>query len=249
MASDVGRHALAQQYYTQALNMAMAAGSRRYAANVLSHMSRLTLQVGQRATQRDEAVLHARHSVALARTGLALGGSDLSAAQLALLHAMEARGLAVSGDPQAAREAIRAAESDYARSRPGDEPTWLAFYTPAELEADLGRALGDVGEHAQAARALANALRSYESWRVRSRCFVTTDLASVYLRAGDHDGVSAAARQALTAASPIASTRTTERLGALQRQLSPHVAQSRALRTLDEELTDFLTHSAVDARN
>jgi hypothetical protein len=33
MASDVGRPALAQRYYAQALNLAMSAGSRRYAAN------------------------------------------------------------------------------------------------------------------------------------------------------------------------------------------------------------------------
>ncbi len=247
MASDTGRNALAQRYYAQALNMAMSAGSRCYGANVLSHMSRLTLQMGMSAPSHDELVLHARQSVALARTGQALGGGDITAAQHALLHAMEARGLAAAGDPRAARAAITAAESHYARSRPDLEPTWLAFYTPAEVEADLGRALADVGDHGSAARALTTALETYEPWRARSRCFVSTDLADVHLRAGDHDRVVDAAQRSMRAAGPISSVRTTERLRTLQRRLEPHTARSRLLHQLDAQLTDFLT-PATDPR-
>jgi hypothetical protein len=38
-AVDIGRHSLAQRYYIQALNLAMSAGDRLYAANVLVRMS------------------------------------------------------------------------------------------------------------------------------------------------------------------------------------------------------------------
>lgn len=44
MTADVGRHSLAQPYYIQTLNLAMSAGDRLHAANVLTQMSRLTVQ-------------------------------------------------------------------------------------------------------------------------------------------------------------------------------------------------------------
>jgi hypothetical protein len=48
-AADMGRHSLAQRYYIQALDLAMRAGDRLYAANMLSYMSRMTLLIGQNA--------------------------------------------------------------------------------------------------------------------------------------------------------------------------------------------------------
>lgn len=57
IAADVGDHGLAQRYYIQALNLAMNGGNRLFAANILSDMSRLTIQnvAGRRC---------ARHAVA-----------------------------------------------------------------------------------------------------------------------------------------------------------------------------------------
>ncbi|MGH3899381.1 MAG: hypothetical protein ACRDTA_14295 [Pseudonocardiaceae bacterium] len=53
-AADVGRAALAQRYFIQGLDLAMAAGDRLYAAAVLSEMSRMTLQTGWNAlTEQD----------------------------------------------------------------------------------------------------------------------------------------------------------------------------------------------------
>ncbi|MGH3930828.1 MAG: hypothetical protein ACRDTF_12710, partial [Pseudonocardiaceae bacterium] len=45
MAADVGRDALAQRYYIQALDLAMRAGDRLYAAFVLATMSRMTVRI------------------------------------------------------------------------------------------------------------------------------------------------------------------------------------------------------------
>lgn len=45
-AMDVGRHALAQRYFIQALDLAMSAGDRHYAAFTLERMSHLTILVG-----------------------------------------------------------------------------------------------------------------------------------------------------------------------------------------------------------
>jgi hypothetical protein len=243
MASDLGRHALAQRYYTQSLNVAVSAGSRAYAANVLSHMSRLTLQLGQARTVEDRA-LNARQAIALARTGLTLAEGSATPAVKALLHAVEARGLGQLHDTSAARTALRSAEAYYARHRDGEEPTWMSFYTQAELDADLGRALNDLGETTPAARRLTRAMDGYETWRVRSRCFVNTDLAATQLNAGQAEEALAAGRAAIAAAAPIASVRTRERLRTLHGAAGSAAPRSRYARELHDELTHFLTEQA-----
>jgi hypothetical protein len=240
MASDLGRHALAQRYYTQSLNVAVCAGSRPYAANVLSHMSRLTLQLGQ-AGAVDDRALYARQAIALARTGLTLADGSATPAVKALLHAVEARGLSQLHDNTAARTALRSAETHYARHRDGEEPTWISFYSQAELDADLGRALNDLGDTGPAVERLTSALDSYESWRVRSRCFVSTDLATTCLHAGRPEEALAAGQAAITAAAPIASLRTRERLRTLHTAASVVADQSRHTRELHQQLTHFLT--------
>jgi tetratricopeptide (TPR) repeat protein len=240
MASDLGRHALAQRYYTQSLNVATSSGSRAYAANVLSHMSRLTLQLGQSGTADDRA-LYARQAIALARTGLTMADGSATPAVKALLHAVAARALSQVHDATAARAALTAAETLYARHRPGDEPPWMGFYTQAELDADLGRALNDLGDTTPAVRRLTSALDRYEPWRARSRCFVSTDLAATYLNARDPEQALAAGRTAIASAVPVASMRTRERLRALHTLAGPLVPKSRHVRALHEELAHFLT--------
>jgi hypothetical protein len=66
-AADVGRPALAQRYFIQGLDLAMAAGDRRYAAAVLSEMSRLTAQIALNALTEHDRLRNGRQTVALAR--------------------------------------------------------------------------------------------------------------------------------------------------------------------------------------
>ncbi|MGH3804422.1 MAG: hypothetical protein ACRDTD_30645, partial [Pseudonocardiaceae bacterium] len=68
-AGDVGRAALAQRYYIQGLDLAMAAGDRLYAALVLNEMSRMMVQLGQNALTEDDRFRNGRQAVALARAG------------------------------------------------------------------------------------------------------------------------------------------------------------------------------------
>ena len=133
MAADVGRSALAQRYYSQALNLATNAGNRLFAAVMLSDMSRLTIQ---NATGKHCA----RQAVALARAGTMLAGKA-TPTLAAQLSAIEARGHALCQDTSASRTAVLAAERHYELVRADSEPPWLSFYTEAELVADLGRAL------------------------------------------------------------------------------------------------------------
>ncbi|MGH4011483.1 MAG: helix-turn-helix domain-containing protein [Pseudonocardiaceae bacterium] len=230
MAADVGRPALAQQYYVQALNLAMNAGNRLFAATILSDMSRLTIQnaTGERC---------ARHAVALARAGTTVARKATSMLS-AQLSAMEARGHALCQDGSSSRAAVLAAERHYERFLLDSEPAWLSFYTEAELTADLGRALRDSGEPAHATRLMTHTLDSYEPWRVRSRCFVQTDLAAAYLVEGDHDHAAALIRDAINTAGKVSSGRTIRRIQSLQQQIRP--LRSAGLAELDNEITDFL---------
>ncbi|XVV02493.1 hypothetical protein ACQPW3_34825 [Actinosynnema sp. CA-248983] len=241
MASDVGRHSLAQRYYIQTLNLAMSAGDRPYAANVLSHMSRLTVQIGHAAATDHDRLRHARQAIALARAGQSVASGKATPLLSALLHAVEARGHALLGDANPTRTAVREAEQHYDRAQSGDEPSWLSFYTEAELAADLGRCLRDVGEPEQATRLIRRAMDSYEPWRVRSRCFVQTDLATAHLVGGDYEQAAALGRDAVRTAADVSSTRTLDRLCTLQRRLHPLRTGSRHLGELDDRITDLLT--------
>lgn len=115
----------------------------------------------------------------------------------------------------------------------------MSFYTEAELAADLGRALRDSGESGHAVQLLTHTLDSYEPWRVRSRCFVQTDLAAAYLVEGDHEHVAALTRDALSTAGEVSSDRIISRIRALQQQIQP-LRSSVNLTTLDDEISEFL---------
>ncbi|GAB3162134.1 hypothetical protein GCM10027059_14120 [Myceligenerans halotolerans] len=243
MAADVGRHSLAQRYYIQTLNLAMSAGDRLYAANVLSHMSRMTVQIGQSATTDEDRIRHAREAIALARAGQSVAHNKATPVLSALLHAVEARGHALLGDGNSTRTAVLSAERSYERVQADSEPTWLSFYTQAELAADLGRCLRDVGEPEQGTSLITQAMDTYEPWRVRSRCFVQTDLATAHLVRGDYEHAAALGRDAVRTAADVASTRTLDRLRTLQRRIHPFKAGSPHLVELDERITHLLTHS------
>ncbi|MGH3873671.1 MAG: helix-turn-helix transcriptional regulator [Pseudonocardiaceae bacterium] len=230
MAADTSRHALAQRYYIQALDLAIKAGDRLFAANMLSDMSRLTIQnaTGQRC---------AHQALALARAGMRVGGKA-TPTLAAQLSAVEARAHALCGDTSAARSAVLKAERHYERFRPDGEPAWLGFYTEAELAADLGRALRDSAEPTHAAQLMTRTLGGYEPWRVRSRCFVQTDLAAAYLIGGDHEHAAALTRDALSTAIQVSSSRTVSRIRALRQQIRQ--LRCADLAELDEEITGFL---------
>jgi DNA-binding XRE family transcriptional regulator len=235
-AVDVGRYALAQRYYIQALNLAMNAGNRLFAANILCNMSELTIlnATGTRC---------ARRAVALARAGITVAGTA-APTLTAQLSAAEARGHALCQDSGASRTAVLEAERYYEWFHPDGEPAWLSLYTEAELAADLGRALRDSGEPVPAIRLMTRTLDSYEPWRVRSRCLVQTDLAAAYLIDGNHEHAAALTRDALNTAGTVSSSRTVSRIQALQQQIRP--LHSAGLAELDDEITDFLRRARDD---
>ncbi|MGH3871782.1 MAG: hypothetical protein ACRDSR_09780 [Pseudonocardiaceae bacterium] len=244
-AGDVGRAALAQRYFIQGLDLAMAAGDRRYAALLLNQMSRMMAQFGQNALTEDDRLRNGRQAVALARAGLAVAQGAVTPALAAELHAVEARGLALVGDAREAHRAVLEARRCYESMCPESEPPWMGFYSEAAFASDLGRCLGDLGAAEQAIALSGAAVRDYEPWRVRARCFAQTDLAGAYLLGRDFEQAAALGRDALRTAAQVSSTRTLDRLHTLQRQIQPLRTAAPHLRELDERITDFLTRSST----
>ncbi|MGH3611031.1 MAG: helix-turn-helix domain-containing protein [Pseudonocardia sp.] len=96
-SADVGLYPLAQRYYVHALNLAVNAGDSLYAANLLSHMSRLTVQMGNSSPDENTRHKHALQAVSLARAGRMVAERRATPVLSALLDAVEARGHALLG--------------------------------------------------------------------------------------------------------------------------------------------------------
>jgi hypothetical protein len=242
-AADLGRHSLGQRYFIQALDLAMRAGDRLYAAEVLHEMGAMAMQLGRSVPTEHDRLRYGRQTAALARAGLTVAQGTATPAMAAQLHALEGMGLALLGDANAARRAVLAAERDYERSRAGAEPPWLGFYTEAAFAADLGKCLSDLGDPKQGIIMSTTALRGYEPWRVRASCFVQTDLARAHLLNHDLEQAAAVGHDALRTAADVSSHRVLDRLRTLQRLITPLRSASPPLTELDAQITDFLTRT------
>jgi len=240
-AADLGRHSLAQRYYIQGLDLAMRADDRAYAAEMLSEMSRMTLLIGQNALTERDRLRHGRQAAALARAGLAIAQGTAAPVLVAELHALDGRALALLGDTRGARHAVLAAQRLFESLRPNDEAP--AFYSDAAIASELGRCLHDIGEPEQAVAMSAAALRDYEPWRVRNRCWVQADLASAHLLRHDLEQAATLGRDALRTAAKVSSHRLLDRLRTLQRQVRPLHSATPALADLDDRITDFLARA------
>ncbi|MGH3939371.1 MAG: hypothetical protein ACRDTG_12185 [Pseudonocardiaceae bacterium] len=240
-AADIGRHALAQRYYIQGLDLTMRAGNRAYAAEILSEMSRMTLLIGQNTLTDHDRFRHGRQAAALARAGLTIAQSTAAPVLVAELHAMDGRALALLGDTRGARQAVLTAQRLFDSLRPDDETP--VFYSDAAIASELGRCLHDIGEPEQAITMSTTALRDYEPWRVRNRCWVQTDLASAHVLHHDLEQAAALGRDALRTAAEVSSPRLLDRLRTLQRQVRPLRSASPHLADLDTRITDFLTRT------
>lgn len=242
-AHDVGRHSLAQRYYIQALDLAMGAGDRIYAADVLVRMSFLTVVLTQGPQSGRDRLRSARQALALARAGHTVAAGAVTPQLSASLHAVEARSFALSGDGSATRRAMSEVERQFGRIRPGDEPPALGSYAEGQFAADLGRCLLGVGDPNPGVRQLTRALETNSPGRVRSRCVMEADLAAAHLDAGDHERAAAYGRDALRTAAQLDSVRTLDRLRTLQHQVRPRRATSLHLKELDDRLAAVLDRS------
>ncbi|MGH3721829.1 MAG: hypothetical protein ACRDRI_23885 [Pseudonocardiaceae bacterium] len=241
MSGDVGRHALAQRYYIQGLDLAMRAGDRRYGADILQEASRLTVRIGENAPAGQDTLRYGRQAVALARAGLAIAQDTATPALAAKLHAVEARGFALLGDTREARQAVLAAQRCYESVSPEDA---ARFYSINGFGDDLATCLSRIGDTKQAITLSTMALNGTEPWMVRPLCLVQTTLASTHVLSRDWEQAAAFGRAALRTAASLSSTITVERLHTLQQQVHPLRSSSPHLADLDDRIADTRTRTA-----
>ncbi|WP_460706863.1 hypothetical protein [Myceligenerans halotolerans] len=139
MFFDSEKHDLAQRYFGQALRLARMADDATLIAHVLGDMTMQAVHVGavgQAIALTDSVTGHAE------RTG--------SARVMARAWALAARAHATSGDGASADAARTAAERALDRAPSDNDPSWIRFFTAAQLQTEflyvacsLGR-LGDV---------------------------------------------------------------------------------------------------------
>ncbi|MEV6606771.1 hypothetical protein [Kutzneria sp. NPDC051319] len=235
-AVDSGRHALAQRYNTQALNLALHAGDRLYAANGLSEMSRNTTDIANASPIETERVRNGQHAAALAKSALEVAGTT-TPALTSYLHAIEARAFAVLGDRQSTQRAVDDAQRAFERTG-GEEPAWFGFYGEADLMADVGQCLRDIGRPRQGLALLERSVQALPAARVTAKAKTKVHIAAAYLELREYDQAAAVAEQAVTDVGCLASQRSRDRVQALQQRVRRH--DSRNLSEMDDRLTEFL---------
>ncbi|MEU0066282.1 hypothetical protein ABZ085_23985, partial [Streptomyces albidoflavus] len=147
MSYDVGLQPTAQKYFVLALHAAKEADDKPLGSYVLSHMSRQMIHLG-----RPDDALELVH---LAQ----YGSRDCAGPRTqAMLYAMEARAHAALGNPGKCKRAARMAEATFAEleDATGPEPSWIKFFTEAELSSENAHSYRDLAYAAGGSTLYAN---------------------------------------------------------------------------------------------
>ncbi|MFI9488813.1 helix-turn-helix domain-containing protein [Promicromonospora sp. NPDC052451] len=207
---DVGRHALAQRYMVQALELAGAAEDRPLGAEILAAMSHQAayLRAGGEAVDLARAAARAAEDA----------GVGAIAAEAAVL---EAQGHAVSGDGAATASALDRAERLFDRAERATDPQWLGYFDEAYLAAKFGQTFTALGRGDLALRFAHRSLEMDERY-ARGRAFNLSLVARAHLQAGEIEQAAAAGQLAVDAAEGIDSARSRDYLAEIADRLAPH---------------------------
>jgi hypothetical protein len=226
---DAGLHLTAQRYFILGLHAAKEAGDRALGAHLLNCMSR---QMGHLHHPDDALEL-----VQLAQYG---ARNDATATTRAMLHALEARYLAVMGQMREFDRAAGLAEDTFAHADPGSDPVWVQFFDASEFYATIGichqiAARARPGHADTSAALIEQAIASRGAARVRSRAFDHIGLARTRLLQAEYDGAAAAADTALGLFGELTSSRVTDRLRELRTEAAAYPA-GQVIRDLCDRL-------------
>jgi tetratricopeptide (TPR) repeat protein len=202
-ATDTGRPSAAQRHFLTGLRLADNAGDLPLAANIWAGLSL-------------QAVLNRRHQEALAAMDAA--GSAAASATCrtrAMLATRRARAHAGLGNEVACRRALDEAAALLGSAGTDDDPSWLYWFDDAELAAQTGTALLDLGLAHEARPELERALKLQNPAYLRDRALYLARAASARFRTGDPDGGHELAQEALRLAQHGGSPRLTAALEAL----------------------------------
>lgn len=211
---DVGRHATAQRYMSQALRMATAAGDKAMCAEILAAMSHQAAYLKQPI----EAIDLARAS---AQSAASVGVGALQAEAAVL----EAQGHALTGDESACAASLDIAERQFDRAENTTAPQWLGYFDEAYLAAKFGHCFAALGRGDLAVRFAQKSLDMDDRY-ARGRQFNLALLAKAHQQAGDVEQAAAVGQQTIVASSGLKSQRASDYLTDVAARLAPHAGLS-----------------------
>lgn len=236
-ALDMGHHALAQRHFIQALRMARASGSLDTGCHILTTMALQTILRGY----PNEAIDMAQGAYDRAR-------HQAAPRVLAFAKLIEARAHAHLKDAPSASAALAASERllERADTDPGDEPSWISYYTPARMAADAVEIHRDLGMPDAALRWNRRAAPMSASDYTRSVGLRMTVLATTHVQHRDLDRALAAGHRAVTILSRVRSTRATGYLADVVRVMAPWQRDRRVVE-LSHLAHNAMAHSTAPA--
>ncbi|MGW5677381.1 hypothetical protein ACWEV4_20250 [Streptomyces sp. NPDC003860] len=150
----------------------------------------------------------------------------ITATEQAMLHTARARAFARMRDVQATLSAVGAADEAFARSRPEEDPPWMAYYDAAQHAGDTAHALFDLAlagqDPAEAGKRFHSAVRGHGDAYARSRALSRTKLASLVMAKGDPREAAVIGHRALDESGRLTSRRAADDLRELARFAGRH---------------------------
>jgi transcriptional regulator with XRE-family HTH domain len=217
---DCGRHESARQLFLLGLHAAHESGDPGVRAFVVCGLARQEIHTGNWAG-------------GLELTQLASTATDaFTTNATAMLHTVRAFGYARKGDAAQCRRCIGAATDTYQPDSIANDPSWIRYFTPAQLEGDLANALcdlvvGGTDVPDQAAHRIAlierlfTAFQQYPPDRARSKAITATRLATLLYLEGEQRIGHQMADDAISLAGQIRSARLAAHFRVLMRTVPP----------------------------
>ncbi len=211
VASDAGRPDEAERLYLAGVRAAHAGGDIAGAANNLSSLSYQVANVGD-----------PRDAVTLARSAYTGAKRAVTATTRALLAERVAWAHARTGDAGCAERALSTVEDAYERRRPDDDPVWVYWLSPEEVEIMAGRVWTQLARPLRAVPILQRAVAGYGDDTGRETALYLTWLAEALLQANELERAIDALTRALRLSRSAASARAAARVTAVRDKLAPY---------------------------
>ncbi|WP_172388016.1 helix-turn-helix transcriptional regulator [Streptomyces sp. MNP-20] len=218
---DERRHASAGRFWHAALHNAHTAGQRDLGAGILSDLAYqlLWLKDARGAVDiLDHAIPRTQHPTARS-----------------LLHLRQARALAVLNEGGRCRRALTASEKALETPSYDPPPAWCAWMGMADVAADGGRCLADLGQRRRAHQLMDEGIALLPETRSKTRAVFLTYQAETYLRDGEPEIAARTATRSLDLASRINAPRCVTMVRDLEPDLSAY-ARTTAVGELLERL-------------
>lgn len=224
-AYDAGRHAAAQRYFTLGLCLSREASDPLLGAVIMSNLSHQANYLG-----------HFAEAIQLARAGRHAARA-MSPTADAILRVMEARALASTGHERECAHALHRAEQIFDQRKPGSDPWWLEYFTPAELAGETAHCFRDLGKAAQTHAFATEAIDSDDA-PARTRASMEVVHATGSLIACELEEAIASATRSMAGAGSLRSHRHRRYLADFQRALTTTYPRHARTKEFAERLRD-----------